>query len=285
MAATVPASKRMSIASTALDTDGKGYLDDVEQLCRKYDLNGDGRFTVQEVKSIVRDVRAAHSTVAQLKKALAVVVLGAVVACAVLVALMLSANELSKENHTGKDGVLTGLEGNAVQTDTVRSFADMRDFLTLPFSTLEKLDYVTFTTGSCDGSAESTDHVLKVARVERTSAGAGSGGEVAATTGLRLWGMTGAVHLEVRDSAVSYHRHAAGTAAAEEPEEVCLMMASSSAPEVGTDGRRLLRSSSRRRVTLVSEAEHRRSLRGRELLVGSLMTSGSFVMMGSKSGD
>ena len=59
-----------------------------------------------------------------------------------------STNKISKETHADPGGVMVvDLSGSAVQTDAVRSMADMRGFLDLPFATMEKLDYLVFATG------------------------------------------------------------------------------------------------------------------------------------------
>ena len=50
---------KMSVASNALDLDNKGYLNETEKMCRKYDANGDGTFNIAEVKAIVAELGAA----------------------------------------------------------------------------------------------------------------------------------------------------------------------------------------------------------------------------------
>ena len=236
--------KRLSIASSALDTEGKGYLDAVEALCRKYDRNGDGTFSVTEVKNIVRDVQEAQKTARNLTRLLIVVLALAIGACAALLGLMFAANEVSKENHTSKSGELVTLVGSPVKTAPVESFGDMRAFLELDFATLEKLNYVTFTTGTCTSAADTTDHFLRVGRFERSGAG----------DTMRLFGSDGAGVVTITEDAIAFE---GGAVAAQEA--VCL----GAAPTGG--GRRLL-----------SEAERRQLSLG-----GSLMTSGSFTMMSS----
>ena len=67
----------------------------------------------------------------------------AIVLCAILLGLMVAANEASKEAHvTGE--VFTGLDGKAVQTKPVQSFGSLLDFPDMDESLLNELDYVTF---------------------------------------------------------------------------------------------------------------------------------------------
>jgi len=243
------AKKRLSIASSVLDTEGKGYLDEVETLCRKYDRNGDGTFSATEVKNIVRDVQEAQKTARNLTRLLVVVVVLAVGVCATLLGLMFAANEVSKENHTSQSGELVTLAGGAVKTAPVESFGDMREFLELDFATLAKLNHVTFTTGTCTSAAHTTNHFLRVGRFERSGAAGGT---------MRLFGSDGAGVVTITGDAITFE---GGALAAQEA--VCL----GAAPTGG--GRR----------RLMSEAERRQLS-----LMGSLMTSGSFTMMSSAGG-
>lgn len=47
---------RLSFASRAFDRGDKGYLDDIEQVVRDYDKDGDGKFSVEEVFSMASDI-------------------------------------------------------------------------------------------------------------------------------------------------------------------------------------------------------------------------------------
>jgi len=49
---------RLSFASKKLDRGNKGYLDDIELCARKYDVDGDGQFSIEEVTRIVQDLES-----------------------------------------------------------------------------------------------------------------------------------------------------------------------------------------------------------------------------------
>ena len=127
--------------------------------------NGDGNFSIEEVKEIVRDMETAQKVNAFIKPlrkvgshvlthatfltqqaknmgrlAAAVAVVGLVL-CGALLALMFAANEASKEGHV--DGsVNVDLKGNPVQTKPLQSFGSLLDFPKLDASVLNEMDYV-----------------------------------------------------------------------------------------------------------------------------------------------
>jgi hypothetical protein len=136
--------RRMSRSSTMLDIGGKGFLDEIEQVCRKYDSNGDGNFSILEVKNIVADLRDQEKQTKSLKKMLFVVTASAIAFCAIMLGLMFTANEASKDvRPTGAELRTTGSNSKVVKTGSVESFASLFDLPKFDSRTLSKIDYLT----------------------------------------------------------------------------------------------------------------------------------------------
>ena len=215
-----------------------------------FDTNKDGQFDRNEVRSMVLYMLQERKKV-QSMKLIVWVILACVVGGAFTVLAMCSAaNEISKETHADPGGVMVDLSGSAVQTDAVRSMADMRGFLDLPFATMEKLDYLVFATGEDGCSGDTEEHLMKVSRVVRSNTVAGGG----AAASMKVYGSDGSSVVDIDRDGVLF-----GSTA------VCL-----GAEDVEEDG-------VERRRFLEMETEHRRRLG----FGGSLMTSGSFTMMAS----
>ena len=133
--------KRWSEAEVAKYGGEDGVIDAIEEVMMKYDKDKNGTFSIAEVKAIVADLQAKNKQVKNLKKALVVGFLIAVVVCAVLFSMMFASNEAAKENHT-KDGMMVDLNNEPVQVDSVVSAAHLWDLPRVPleyFKTMEAL--------------------------------------------------------------------------------------------------------------------------------------------------
>lgn len=124
--------------------DGNEKLRKLDEHMKKYDADGDGIFSPEEVRNIVRDMESAEKEAKNMGRIALGVGLGSLVLCLALIGLMVAANEASKENHIEK-GVNRDLDGNPVMTKGLQSFAAMRDIPTLSSSTLNELTYLSFT--------------------------------------------------------------------------------------------------------------------------------------------
>ena len=110
----------------------------------KYDVNGDGVFSAEEVRNIVRDLEDTEEKAKNMGRLALAVTVGGFALCLALIGLMVAANEASKENHV--DGAVNvDLSGNPVQGETLKSFASLTDFPTLAPEQLNKIKYVSFT--------------------------------------------------------------------------------------------------------------------------------------------
>ena len=128
------------------------------QVIAKYDVNGDGKFSIPEVRAIVEDVQEEKARSKSLTRALVAVSVAALVFCLVMVGLMLQTNEMSKENHT-KGGEMQDLNGNSVKTAQVSSAGTLLSFPGLEFDTLKEVKDISFVLG--DAGADSV--FMKVA--------------------------------------------------------------------------------------------------------------------------
>ena len=234
--------KKLSYNSLArIYGDAQGNLDALDKLLMKYDVDCSGDFTITEVKAIVRDLDNQK----QMNKQLMKIIIGGgmvfVAMCGLLVALMLAANEVSKESHvTGT--VMTSTDGAAVETAPVESFVDdIRGFLSLEFSTLAKITFVQFNT-NCGGPTL-TEHFFTVSRFERIG-----------DTALTLFGHQGGDKITITSLSAT-------------------LFTSSSSTEICLGSRRALQWS---RASPWSTSSRLLSSFG-----GALMTSGSFTMMAS----
>ena len=145
---------------------------------------------------------------------------------------------------------MVDLTNTAVQTDAVRSMADMRGFMDLPFATMEKLDYLVFATGEDGCSGDTEEHLMKVSRVVRSNTVAGGG----AAASIKVYGSDGSSVVDIDRDGVMFG-------------STPICVGAEDVEEDGVGGRR----------SLEMETEHRRRLG----FGGALMTSGSFTMMAS----
>ena len=91
---------------------------------KKYDSNGDGVFSIQEVREIVRDMDNAKKEAKNMGRLAAAVAIVGLVLCGALLGLMFAANEASKEGHV-KGAVNVDLNGKPVQTKPLQSFGSL----------------------------------------------------------------------------------------------------------------------------------------------------------------
>lgn len=97
--------------------------DAIGAIMKMYDTNGDGNFSIDEVRDIVHDVQSQKSKVKMLKSFVAILTLLVIVAFGAIFGVSLAAAEASKESHvTG--GVMTSTTGVPVATSPVESFSD-----------------------------------------------------------------------------------------------------------------------------------------------------------------
>jgi len=125
------------------DTDGSGKLSPLQKLMMKYDADKSGAFSVNEVQTIVHELRESEKDKSRLMKLLGVVAVVYILTLGCIFAVSLGATEASKENHVS-GGEMVDLEGNAVRTDTVESVADMWDLPTVDIVDLAYMKHVTF---------------------------------------------------------------------------------------------------------------------------------------------
>lgn len=142
-----------------------GIIDDTERAMMKYDVDGNGNFTISEVKAIISDLAYQKQKSKNLLRALVGVVAMFVFFSGILLCLVFAANEASKESHIN-GGAMTSLDGNVVITADPESFEDMRAFLYLNWDQLNKLQHVDFST-ECE-SDTLTENFMRVTKIERT---------------------------------------------------------------------------------------------------------------------
>jgi hypothetical protein len=123
---------------------GNEKLIQLDEHMKKYDTDGDGVFSPDEVRNIVRDMEIAQKSAKSMGRIAAVVGAGGFVMCLALIGLMVAANEASKESHVEDGGIMRDLDGNPVQNKGLQSFAAMRDFPTLASAALNELTYLSF---------------------------------------------------------------------------------------------------------------------------------------------
>jgi hypothetical protein len=72
---------------------------ELRKVCTKYDVNGDGNFSIKEVTKIVHDMLVAQNHARSVKKLAFSAILALAVVCFALIGLTFAANEMSKESH------------------------------------------------------------------------------------------------------------------------------------------------------------------------------------------
>jgi hypothetical protein len=130
---------------------GNEKLVKLDQHMAKYDTDGDGVFSPEEVRNIVRDMESAEQSAKNMGKLAAIVAIVGLCLCGALLGLMFAANEASKEGHID-GGVSVDLDGNLVQTAQQKAYASMFDFPNLPASVLNEVGYVSFS--ATDGTEQ-----------------------------------------------------------------------------------------------------------------------------------
>ena len=81
------------------DTDHDGKLNSIEQTIRRYDTDGDGSFSTSEVKAIVQDLQYAQREARNMWRLALGVGVVATAVFAALFAVMIAANEISKDTR------------------------------------------------------------------------------------------------------------------------------------------------------------------------------------------
>ena len=165
------AAHRYSVATAKLDIDNKGYLDSFERVIRKYDSNGDGSFSLNEIKNIVMDLKSEEAKAKSGIRLAGAIAALAVVAMAMMYAIVVGANESTKETRvaSGSD-VLVGNDGGAVAVDAATTLGPMTDWVEYTIPTLERIEVLTFQTGDCDATADEgvlEENVYRVAAIYR----------------------------------------------------------------------------------------------------------------------
>merc|ERR1719454_2380800 len=102
---------------------GNEKLIKVDQHMKKYDVDGDGVFSPDEVRNIVRDMEEAEQQAKNMGRLAAVVFVTALCLCGALLGLMFAA----KEAHIS-GGVQKDLSGNPVSSAGLKSYASMFEF-------------------------------------------------------------------------------------------------------------------------------------------------------------
>lgn len=98
--------------------------DEIEKLCRRYDVDGDGKFSVPEVKAVMLDLQAARVKNQNLKRKFLVLSVLATAFFAAVLGLVIGANEYTKDTRPDGDGTQRTRGGVALSTratDTVVS--------------------------------------------------------------------------------------------------------------------------------------------------------------------
>ena len=102
-------------SSPPTQTDHKGFLSPLEQRLRKYDLDGDGTYSVAEVKAIISDLQKADDSKNKWKQAAFAAILLGVAFFAAMVGVSVWGAELAKEQHVS-DATMSSLDGRVLKT-------------------------------------------------------------------------------------------------------------------------------------------------------------------------
>jgi hypothetical protein len=151
------------------DMDGDGQLNEIEKICQKYDTNGDGEFSIREVRAIVEDVQEAKKQASQLQKIASGLFVVMIIVCGLLLGLMFAANEASKESHV-EGSAMIDLNGNPTKTAGLKAYASVADLYAIPTSVLNKVDDIAFTaTELIDGKEVSGSFKIMITGYTKTS--------------------------------------------------------------------------------------------------------------------
>ena len=74
----------------------------MERTCKKYDVDGDGVFSILEVERIVEDMQSAKKEATNMFRVAIAAIFTSLIMCGVLMGLMFAANEVRKESHATK---------------------------------------------------------------------------------------------------------------------------------------------------------------------------------------
>jgi len=116
--------------------------EDVDKMINDLDTDGDGHFSKSEVRTLVVAMIAKKKSVNRLKALVAfgfILLLGY---CGVMFGIAVAASEEAKD--TARHGsTLQTKTGKVVATDTVKSYASLLDFPSLPLASIRELQHVT----------------------------------------------------------------------------------------------------------------------------------------------
>lgn len=112
--------RKLSAASMKLDRGQKGYLDDFEQTVRKYDKDGDGVFSTEEVFNIVEDMEKQRSKKRVLKRSLFLSITISVVLLMTVFGLMVATVSLTRKVTVDEssDALVSDKTGRTLVTRT-----------------------------------------------------------------------------------------------------------------------------------------------------------------------
>ena len=91
---------------------------EVEQLCRTYDADGNGEYSVDEVKAIILDLRSSQNRGKMLKWFVLLLVLCLLLAIGAIFGVSYLAVETAKESHVSKEGAMTSTSGSPVKIES-----------------------------------------------------------------------------------------------------------------------------------------------------------------------
>lgn len=151
-----------------------GVLDEQEAVMMKYDVDGDGQFSIAEVKAIINDLDNLHRHARGLRKVIIVGTLIFVLVMIVQGVMMYGVNEASKESHVGKSHAMTDTSGVLVQTAPTAFREHISDIFLMDMTAARKInDVVIQTAASEDDCAKKKGmkaHTMKVSGITYDSA-------------------------------------------------------------------------------------------------------------------
>jgi hypothetical protein len=137
--------------------------EDVDRIIGEIDKDGDGKFSKSEVRSLVVQMIEKKKSVNKLKALVAFGVLLLLGYCGVMFGLAVAASEKAKDT-TRNGATLQTKTGNVLKTDTVKSYASLLDFPSLPLATIRELQHVTV---EVEGNPDSSFMFFKIIGFEK----------------------------------------------------------------------------------------------------------------------
>lgn len=136
----------------------KAFPDDLQECLKAFDQDGDGTVGKSELATAAKMFSESKQQVQKMKKIIAALSAVMVIMLLCIMGLMFMVVDVSKENRTASDGVMTakGDPSKAVRTDTVESFTTFLDTPALDLETLSYMKQVTFYVNMTGFMAEAT---------------------------------------------------------------------------------------------------------------------------------